>query len=223
MVTLFIWGGGYQTSYSYKRTYSSEAKRGEVPHRVQRKLLGGLSLGHQSSPGHQVDVFFLRLTTLLLTWRDPMISPVSWEMITSTDLLELEIYEIQEVWTRWKELRYTHHAMRSLPKGLQFFDLVSPSESLKVMGLKGIHHSNTLCYHAGLSYCPWCRKEGQNKGTMVNHLQTIYYKLGLVCSGCLCHSTTTSEAIQCHGQACKHSDTKQEDGRPGNDDSSTSD
>ena len=97
------------------------------------------------------------------------LSSLFWEMITSTDLLESEIYEIQEVWTRWKHLRYANFALRSWHKSLCFFHLVSPSESPKVMGLKGIHHPNALCHHAGLSYCPWCRKEGQNVGTVVNH------------------------------------------------------
>ena len=113
--------------------------------------------------------------------------------------------------------------MKSSPKGLKFFHLVSPSESSKVMGLKGIHHPDALCHHTGPSYCPWCGKEGQNKGTLVNHLQTMHYKLGLVCSRCLWFPTTTSEAMQHHGQACKHSDAKEEDRRPDDNDASMSD
>ena len=108
--------------------------------------------------------------------RSHNLSSLFWEMITSANLLESEIYEIQEVWTRWKDLRYAHHALRSSPKGLQFFCLVSPSESLKVMGLKGIHHPNALCCYIELSYCPWCGKVGQNEGTVVNHLWTTHYK-----------------------------------------------
>ena len=38
------------------------------------------------------------------------------------------------------------------------------------MGLMGIHNPDALCHFGGVSYCPWCGKEGQNKGTMVNHL-----------------------------------------------------
>ena len=53
---------------------------------------------------------------------------------------------------------------------------------------------------------------------MVNHLWTTHYKLGLVCSGCLCFPSITSEAIHHHGEACKQSDTDKEDERPGNDD-----
>ena len=124
--------------------------------------------------------------------------------------------------TGQKDLRYSHHMIRNLPKGLQFFCLVSPSDSPKVMGLKGIHHPNALCCHAGLSYCPWCGKEGQNEGTVVNHLQTMHYKLGLVSSGCLHFSVATSEAMQSHGQSCKHSDANKEDRRPDDDDASMS-
>ena len=50
------------------------------------------------------------------------------------------------------------------------------------MGLKGIHNSNALQCFAGYTYCPWCSKDGQNKGTVVNHLRTVCYKLGLICN-----------------------------------------
>ena len=51
-----------------------------------------------------------------------------------------------------------------------FFHPVSPSESSKVMGLKGIHHPDALHCFTGLTFCPWCGREGQNVGTMINHL-----------------------------------------------------
>ena len=40
------------------------------------------------------------------------------------------------------------------------------------MGLMGIHNPNALQCYAGYTYCPWCGKEGQNEGTVVNHLKT---------------------------------------------------
>ena len=52
------------------------------------------------------------------------------------------------------------------------------------MGLKGIHDSNALWCFAGFTYCPWCRKIGQNEGTIINHLRTIHYKLGFICNQC---------------------------------------
>ena len=53
------------------------------------------------------------------------------------------------------------------------------------MSLKGVHHLDALHHFAGVTFCPWCAKEGQNKGNMVNHLWTTHYKLGLVCEKCL--------------------------------------
>ena len=91
--------------------------------------------------------------------------------------------------------------IRSSPKGLWFFCLVSPLESPKVMGLKGIHHPNALHCFTGLVFFPWCGKEEQNDGTVVNHLWTMHYRFGLICSGCLCCPLTTSEAMQVMAEA----------------------
>ena len=41
---------------------------------------------------------------------------------------------------------------------------------------------------------------------IVNHLQTMHYKLGLVCEKCFCCPSVTSEAIWCHGwKSCQPS------------------
>ena len=154
------------------------------------------------------------------------LSSLFWEMIISADLLGSEIYKVEEVWAGWQDLRFAQHALRGLPKGLQFFHLVSPSELPKVMGLKGIHHPNALCHHAGLLCCPWCRKEWQNERTVINHLWTMHHRLELVCSRCLHNSTTTSEAMWHHGQVCRQpmeSDAKEEDRGYHDDDASTLD
>ena len=55
-------------------------------------------------------------------------------------LLGSAIYEIQEVWTGWDELQHANHVAKSPTKGPKFFQVVSPSDSPKVMGLAGIHH-----------------------------------------------------------------------------------
>ena len=91
-------------------------------------------------------------------------------MIKSADLLSSEIHEIKETWTRQSELQYANYTLRTPPKGLKFFHPVSPSESPKVMSLTSIHHPNTLHHFNGVTHCPWCGKEGQNKETVVNHL-----------------------------------------------------
>ena len=139
------------------------------------------------------------------------------EMTTSVDLLDSAIYEIQEVWTGWEDLQYINDVLKSLPKGLQFFHPMSPLESPKVMGLKGIHHPNALHHFARLNFCTCCGKEGQNEGTMVNPLWTMHYKLRLVCSRCLHFPLITSEAIHCYSWGCKQpreSDAREEDGGP---------
>ena len=121
-------------------------------------------------------------------------------MIESTGLLGSEIYEIQETWMWQHELEYTNYALKTLLKGLKFFHPVSPSESPKVLGLTSIHHPDTLCHFNGVTHCLWCGKEGQNEGMIINHLQMMYYKLGLVCEKCFCCPLVTSEAIQHHSQ-----------------------
>ena len=120
---------------------------------------------------------------------------IFWSMIESTGLLSSKIYEIKKTWTGQSELQYANYTLRTLPKGLKFFSPVSPSESPKVMGLTGIHHLDALHHFNGVIHCLWCGKEGQNEGTVINHLQMMHYKLGLVCEKCFCCPSVTSKAI----------------------------
>ena len=105
-------------------------------------------------------------------------------MIETAGLLGSAIYEIKEAWTGWDELQQANYMLRTLPKGLKSFRVVSPSESPNIIGLMGIHHPDALCHFTKQTHCPWCRKEGQNEGTIINHLQTVHYKLGLMCEKC---------------------------------------
>ena len=147
------------------------------------------------------------------------LTDVFWDMITPASLLGSQIYEIQEAWGGQSELQYADDTLKTLPKGLQFFHPVSPLELPKVMGLAGIHNPDALCHFSGMTFCPWCRKEGQNEGTIVNHLWATHYKLGLVCGTCFCCPPVTFEAIWCHGRkGCKQ--PRKEDG--GLDDTSSS-
>ena len=118
-------------------------------------------------------------------------------MITSAGLLGSQIYEIQEVWGGQSKLQYANDMLNTLPKGLQFFCPISSSELPKVMGLAGIHNPDALLCFTSMTFCPWCRKEGQNEGTIVNHLWMTHYKLGLVCETCFHCPSVTSKAIQC--------------------------
>ena len=121
-------------------------------------------------------------------------------MIETASLLGSAIYEIQEAWIRQDELQHANYVLRTLLKGLTFFQVVSPLESPKVMGLMGIHHPDALCHFNRVTHCPWCRKEGQNEGTIINHLRTVHYKLGLICKKCFHCLSIMLEAIQHHGQ-----------------------
>ena len=67
------------------------------------------------------------------------------------------------------------------------------------MGLTNMHDPDALCHFNGVTYCPWCRKVGQNEGTVVNHLRTMHYNLDLICKKCFGCLSTTSEAIHHHG------------------------
>ena len=121
-------------------------------------------------------------------------------MIDTTSLLGFAIYEIQEVWTGPEELWQANDVLRALPKGLKFLRAVSPAKSPKVMGLMDIHNPDAIHHFNGVTHCPLCSKVGQNEGTVVNHLRTTHYKLGLICKKCFSCLATTSEAICCHRQ-----------------------
>ena len=99
------------------------------------------------------------------------------ELTQGAGLLGESIHEIQLSWNGLEELKHANYALWSLPKGLKFLRTVSTKESPKVMGLKGIHDPNALQCFASYTYCPWCRKDGQNEGTIVNHLWTVHYSL----------------------------------------------
>ena len=127
------------------------------------------------------------------------LSDIIWHMVETADLLGFAIYEIKEAWTGQDELQQANYMLRTLQKGLKFFRVVSPLESPKVMGLMGIHDLDTLCHLNGVTHWPWCGKEGQNEGTIINHLWTVHYKLGLICEECFSCPSTSLEAICHHG------------------------
>ena len=121
------------------------------------------------------------------------------KLTKSAGLLGTDIYEIQASWTGPEELKQANYTLQSLPKGLKFLRVVPTSESPKVMGLMDIHDPNALQHFASFTYCPWCGKEGQNEGMVVNHLRTTHYRLGLVCDKCYGCLTITSDTLRCHG------------------------
>ena len=144
--------------------------------------------------------FFSKHSSNFVTDGTQDLSEVFKQMAMSTKLLGTSIYEIQASWMGPEELKQANYALRSLPKGLKFLHAVPPSKSPKVMGLVGIHDQDTLRHFSGITHCPQCWKEGQNKGTMVNHLRTVHYRLGLVCNWCYDCPSTMADTLCHHGQ-----------------------
>ena len=68
------------------------------------------------------------------------------------------------------KLQQANYTLKTLSKGLKFLRAVPQLESLKVMGLMGIHDPDALCHFNGMTHCPWCKKKGQNEDTIINHL-----------------------------------------------------
>ena len=109
------------------------------------------------------------------------------------------IFEIQWSWKGPEHLQQANYVFQSQPKGLRFLRAVSAKESPKEMGLKGIHNPEALLHFSGFMYCPWCGKSGQNEGTIVNHLRTTHYKLGLICDQCFGCPTMMVDTLHQHG------------------------
>ena len=127
------------------------------------------------------------------------LSHIFWYMAETAKLLGLAIYEIKEVWKGPNELQQASYTLRTLPKGLKLLRVVPPSESPKFMDQMDIHVPDTLCHFNGMTHCPWCGKEDQNEGTIINHLWMVDYRLGLMCNKCYSYPSTSLDTLCCHG------------------------
>ena len=116
------------------------------------------------------EAFFLKHSYNFIDEGTCNLSEIFLQMATNATLLGTSIHKIQASWMGPDKLKQANYALRALPKGLKFLHAVPPSESPKVMGLMGIHDPDALCHFSSITHCPWCGKEVQNKGTMVNHL-----------------------------------------------------
>ena len=124
-------------------------------------------------------------------------------MATSTNLLGTYIHEVLETWGSQKDFWAANPMARASPKDIHFFQIILPTESPKIMGLKGIHSSEAQWQWGGWTFCPWCGKGDQNEGMVVNHLWTMHYHLDLICAWCLDYFTINAEAIYHHAHVCK--------------------
>ena len=79
------------------------------------------------------------------------------------------------------------------------------------MELKEIHSLEALHQQGSCSYCPWCGKEDQNEGMVVNHLRTMDYHLGLVCTLSMDFFTTSMDTMRWHVHICRSMATEDMD------------
>ena len=92
---------------------------------------------------------------------------------------------------------------KSLPRDIQFFQMVLQNASSNIMGLKGVHSPEALHQKGSCFFCPWCGKEGQKEGTIMNHLRTMDYHLGLVRALCVDFFLMSMDAMRQHAHVCK--------------------
>ena len=117
------------------------------------------------------------------------------ELVEKAGLLGTKVYPVQDLLVGKRELCSAYYAVRGSTKDFHFFRIVATLESSKIMGLLGIHSPEVLKQQAGVLFCPWCGKEEQNMGTIVNHMCTGHYHLRLVCKRCLSYFTTISDKM----------------------------
>ena len=121
------------------------------------------------------------------------------ELTQEAGLLGESIFKLQWLWEGLEHLKQANYIFQSQPKGLKFLRVVSAKESPKEMGLKSIHEPEALWHFARFTYCPWCGKYRQNEGTIINHLRTAHYRLGLICNQCFGCPTTMADTLHRHG------------------------
>ena len=140
-----------------------------------------------------------------MTMRGPMtFSHTFQEMATSAGLMGSEVHKVQEGWTGqkdpWAGLLTTQ---QKVPKGHLVFPDSASNWIAWDHGTEGNPFPKALHRQVGLSFCLWCGKEGQNEGTVVNHLWISHYHLSLICSWY--QSTLQQVLMLCthHSQLCK--------------------
>ena len=92
---------------------------------------------------------------------------------------------------------------KKLPERHPFLPVSAPNWIIQNHGSKRASFPEALKWWAGLSFCPWCGKEGQYEGTVVNHLCTVHYCLGLMCALCWDFFATSADTIRWHTSPCE--------------------
>ena len=125
------------------------------------------------------------------------------EMADSAGLLDSDIYKVQDTWTGQKELHATNHADKASQRDIEFSCMVMPTKSQSIMGLKGIHYPEALHWWGGHSYCPWCAKEGQNEGTIINHSEQYTITWAWYVPFCMDFFAMSVDTMRKHMPFCK--------------------
>ena len=131
------------------------------------------------------------------------LSSIFHQIVASTNLLDAKVFQVQETWDGRRNLKTTNWVARTSPKDILFFWLVLPTESLKIMGLKGIHSSRGPVMPRWPDLLPLVWEGRSEWGNSSKPPCLMLYHLGLICTQCLSYFTITAEAMCHHGQGCK--------------------
>ena len=94
------------------------------------------------------------------------LSDIFKELAQEAGLLGESIFEIQWLWKGPEHLKHANYVFQTQPKGLKFLSAVSARESLKEMGLKGVHDPEALQHFSRFTYYPWCGKKVRMRGPL---------------------------------------------------------
>ena len=110
---------------------------------------------------------------------------------------------MQVTWGSQKDLRNTNQLARASPKDIHFFPDHIFCRVTKDHGPQGHPFHRGPVKTRGPDLLPLVWQRGSNEGTEVNHLWTMHYHFGLICTHCLSYFTTNTEAMCCHAHGCK--------------------
>ena len=82
------------------------------------------------------------------------------KMASSAHLLDSSIFEVQDTWCGWTDLKAANQVAKHSPKCILFFRLISPQKSPQNNGSPGYPFPWCPHLHGSLAFCSWCGKEG---------------------------------------------------------------
>ena len=173
MMMPLIWLGGILSPIREEEAAVLDVTLGEWPH---QKWKDGRPLGRLLKESHQEAfskdteiikaarwAYYPSIRQMFSQEGSYDLTSIFREMARETNLLNVEIHEVWEVWAgRW-ELKAANNAAKASQWEIAFFCMVLPTELPNIMGLKGIHSPKALCQWGSCLFCHWCAKEGQTR------------------------------------------------------------